>query len=259
MSPSDDSQGPADRPDRPERLGRADAGRVADLIAESVGDAPPGEVPARLCEVVVRLLPLSGASASLRSDGVPVPLCASGERAGRVAEIQATLGDGPCVHAAQTGAPVLVRDVTAEPEAARWPVYAQQAAAAGVRAVYALPLGSDSVCLGTLDLYRDTPGGLSGEELRTARLVAGVMTMALMALPHEEDDDGPPGGLSWLNGLTTGHDRIHQAVGMIMAQLGVGSDEALARLRGDAFARGRTVQEAAQDVITHRRRLNPDE
>ncbi|MEU4653406.1 GAF and ANTAR domain-containing protein [Streptomyces sp. NPDC023723] len=228
------------------------------MIAESVGDAPPDEVPARLCEVVVRLLPLSGASASLRSDGVPMRLCATGERAGRLAEIQATLGDGPCVHAARTGAPVLALDLTAAPDADRWPVFAQQAAAAGVRAVYALPLGSDAVCVGTLDLYRDSPGGLSGEELRTARLVAGVMTMALAALPHRADDERPD-ARSWLNGLATGHDQIHQAIGMIMAQLGVGSEEALARLRGDAFARSRTVHEAAEDVITHRQRLGPDD
>jgi hypothetical protein len=255
VPPSDEVRWPAGRPERRPEPG---AGDVADLIARGVRDAPPDEVPGRLCGVLVRLLPVSGASVSLRSDGVPVRLCASGERADRVAEIQATLGDGPCVHAARTGAPVLVRDLTEDAAVGRWPVYAQQAAAAGVRAVYALPLGSDTVCLGTLDLYRDIPGGLTDEQLRTAWLIAGVMTMALMALPHGEDDERP-GGRSWLNGPAGGHDRVHQAVGMIMAQLGIGSEEALARLRGHAFSHGRTVQEAAEDVISNRRRLNPDD
>ncbi|MCZ9341414.1 ANTAR domain-containing protein, partial [Streptomyces sp. TRM76130] len=105
----------------------------------------------------------------------------------------------------------------------------------------------------------DTPGELSDEDLRTARLVAGVMTAALMALPPGEEDDGRPDGVSWLDGLDTGHDRIQQAIGMIMVQLGIGSDEALARLRGDAFARGRTAQEAAEDVLARRQRMWPDE
>ncbi|GAA4796413.1 GAF domain-containing protein [Streptomyces ziwulingensis] len=230
----------------------------ADLIAEGVRGAPPREVPARLCAVAVRLLPVNGASASLRGDGVPVRLCASGERAGRMAEIQTTLGDGPCVQAAATGAPVLARDLAAGADAGRWPVFAQQATAAGVRAVYALPLGTGSVCVGTLDLYRDTPGGLTGRELRTAELVAGVMTRALMALPQTAPGDAP-GDASWLDGLAAGHDEVFQAVGMIMAQLGVEADEALARLRAHAFAHDRTVGELARDVLAHRHHFDaPD-
>lgn len=170
-----------------------DGTRAAEAIAAQVRGAPPGEVPGRLCRMAVRLLPVTGASASLRGEGVPVRLCASGDRASYLAEIQATLGDGPCVSAAEAGAPVLACDLTSDADAGRWPVFAQQATAVGVRAVYALPLGSDAVCLGTLDLYRDTPGGLTGPQLSTARLVAGVMTVALMALPRGRK----PGWTSW--------------------------------------------------------------
>ncbi|MDG9726465.1 MULTISPECIES: GAF and ANTAR domain-containing protein [unclassified Streptomyces] len=224
---------------------------AAEVIAAEVRGVPPGEVPGRLCRVAVRLLPVTGASASLRGEGVPVRLCASGDRASYLAEIQSTLGDGPCVSAAESGAPVLARDLTAGADVGRWPVFAQQATAVGVRAVYALPLGNDAVCLGTLDLYRDTPGGLTGPQLSLARLVAGVMTVALMALPRGE-------GAAWLDELAGDHDEVYQAVGMIMAQLGIGADEALARLRADAFARGRTAHEVACDVLTHRRRFDRD-
>ncbi|MEV5433708.1 GAF and ANTAR domain-containing protein [Streptomyces sp. NPDC052701] len=220
-------------------------------------DAAPREVPGRLCEVAVELLPVTGASVSLRSDGMPVQLGASSERAAYVAQIQATLGDGPCQRALETGGPVLACDLTAGQDAHRWPVFAQQATAAGVRAVYALPLGSDSVCVGTLDLYRDTPGGLTGRQLRVAQLVAGVMTVALMALSQEEGHE-PQAGEPWLSGLAADHDEVHQAIGMIMAQLGVSTDEALARLRGDAFARGRTVLDVARDVVAHRTRFDRD-
>lgn len=132
---------------------------AAELIAAEVRDTPPAEVPGRMCEVAVRLLPVTGASASLRGEGVPVRLCASGSRASYLAEIQATLGTGPCVTAVDEGVPVLACDLTSAAEAGRWPFFAQQATAVGVRAVYALPLGTDEACLGTLDLYRDTPAG----------------------------------------------------------------------------------------------------
>ncbi|MEU3662118.1 GAF and ANTAR domain-containing protein [Streptomyces sp. NPDC032940] len=221
--------------------------------------SPSGGVPERLCVVAVRLLPVSGASASLRGgDGLPVRLCASGDRAAYLAEIQATLGDGPCVRAAETGAPVLARDLRSGADADRWPVFAQQATAVGVNAVYALPLGSEAVCVGTLDLYRETPGGLTGPELNTARLLAGVMTTALTALPRGEEYAFDGAEDTWLSGLAAGRDEVHQAVGMIMAQLGVGADEALARLRGAAFARSRTVHDVARDVVTHRQRFDRD-
>ncbi|MEU1849438.1 GAF and ANTAR domain-containing protein [Streptomyces sp. NPDC019990] len=228
--------------------------RAVDAIARRVRGAGPGEVPGRLCEVAVELLPVTGASVSLRGDGMPVQVSASSEHAAHLAQIQATLGDGPCQSAVEDRAAVLACDLTSGRDADRWPVFAQQATAAGTRAVYALPLGCEGVCVGTLDLYRDSPGGLTDRQLRVARLVAGVMTAALMSLPHG-DEAGARDGEDWLSGLAAGHDEVCQAVGMIMAQLGLGADDALARLRGDAFAHGRTALEMARDVIAHRRRL----
>lgn len=43
---------------------------------------------------------------------------------------------------------------------------------------------------------------------------------------------------------------VYQAQGMIMADLDVGSEEALALLRAHAFTHGRPVQDVAWDVIT---------
>lgn len=225
------------------------------MIAEGVRGAAPGDVPGRLCAVAVDLLPVNGASVSLRSDGMPVQLGASSAHAAHLAQLQATLGDGPCRRVLETGTPVLARDLTAARHADRWPVFAQQALAAGVRAVYALPLGTEAVCVGTLDLYRHAPGTLTAGQLHVARLVAGVMTAALMALPYGEEYE-LQGGEPWLSGLAADHDRIYQAVGMIMVQLGVGADEALARLRAHAFAHGRTALDVARDLVDHRVRFD---
>ncbi|MFK4099411.1 GAF and ANTAR domain-containing protein [Streptomyces sp. NPDC019531] len=240
-----------------ERERERDRARASEVIAHGIHGADAREVPGRLCEAAVKLLPVVGASVSLRSNGMPVQLSSSSDRAARLSEIQATLGDGPCVHAATIGAPVLADDLTDGRDARRWPVFAQEATAAGVRAVYSMPLGNDAVCVGTLDLYRDTPGALAARELRTAQLVAGVMTVALMALPSGEEN-GPEGDESWLSGLATDYDEVYQAVGMIMVQLGIGADEALARLRAHAFAHDRTAVEVAREVVWHRKRFERD-
>ncbi|MFD0440099.1 GAF and ANTAR domain-containing protein [Streptomyces chartreusis] len=243
---------------RDEHRGEREGVGAADAVAEGLRGAGPGEIPGRLCDVAVELLPVSGASVSLHSHGLPVQLGASSAQAAYVTEIQATLGDGPCQSAAESGVPVLARDLTAGQDVARWPVFAQQATAAGVRAVYSMPLGSETVCVGTLDLYRESPGDLSDRELHTARTVAGMMTVALMALPHT-DEGREPGDERWLSGLATDHDQVYQATGMIMAQLHIGTAEALARLRAHAFAHGRTALDTAGDVVTHRLRFDEEQ
>ncbi|MFD6414454.1 hypothetical protein, partial [Nocardia asteroides] len=83
--------------------GLPDGSAAAELIAAEVSGAALDEVPGRMCAAAVRLLPVTGASASLRGEGVPVRLCASGARASYLAEIQATLGTGPCVTAVEEG------------------------------------------------------------------------------------------------------------------------------------------------------------
>src|SRR3954452_24142007 len=98
--------------EEPRRAGRdPDEVRAAEVIAEGVRDARPGEIPERLCKAAVRLLPVSGASVSLCSDGMPVQRGASSAQAARLAEIQATVGDGPGLDAVRVGAPVLAADL----------------------------------------------------------------------------------------------------------------------------------------------------
>lgn len=220
--------------------------RKTEVTAERVRDTRPGDIPALLCDVAVELLPVSGASVSLRADGVPIPLTSTDDRAAQLAEIQATLGDGPCQTAGVSGTSVLASDLTSGRDARRWPVFAQEATAVGIHAVYALPLGSDRVCVGTLDLYRDTAGPLTPGELQTAGCVARIVTVSLMDLSRK----------ARLGGLIADHDEIHQATGMIMAQLGIGANEALARLRAYAFAHGRTALAVAREVVRRRKRLD---
>ncbi|MET7652168.1 GAF and ANTAR domain-containing protein [Streptomyces sp. NPDC005486] len=232
-------------------MGHREWDRVAEVIAEETRGAGPREVPQRLCDAVMKLLPVSGASLSLRGDGMPVPLSASGERAAQMMEMEVTLGDGPCFEAAETGSMVSAVDLLSNRDACRWPVFAQQAASVGVRAVYAMPLGDRAMCVGTLDLYRDVPGELAAEEVRTARVVAEAVTAALVVLPRAEQHDPDDVG-RWLSPLATEHDEVYQAVGMVMAQHGIAADEALSLLRGHAFAHSCTVLELAHELVALR-------
>ncbi|MGW7412318.1 GAF and ANTAR domain-containing protein [Streptomyces sp. NPDC054863] len=204
-------------------------------------------VPARLCQVCVDQLPVTGASISLNGDGTSrMVWWSSDEVAGRLAEAQYSLGDGPCQRAVDLAAPVLASDLSAGPDARRWPVFAGQAVAMGVRAVFSLPLGVEAQVLGTLDLYRDVPGEMAVGDLSSALLAADAIMFALVNL---QASAVPDGSASWLKGAEANRDEVQQATGMIMFYLDVEPQQALARLRAHAFVHGQSVSEAAHDVI----------
>jgi hypothetical protein len=131
-----------------------------------------------------------------------------------------------------------------------------------VRALFALPLQWGAVNLGVLDLYRRTPGGLNEGQRRDA--LAAMDTAALMMLtlrtdPADTTDlagGGDPGAWAgrdgWLEPMVAGRAEIHQATGMVLAQLGVSADAALARMRGYAFAEQRLLIDVAHDVVARR-------
>ncbi|MEU3510746.1 GAF domain-containing protein [Streptomyces longwoodensis] len=158
--------------------------RVAAVLeAAAEGPETHDAVPEALCRACVRLLPGSGASVTL-SGGPDVrsTWCASGPTAARLAETQFTLGDGPGWTALERAAPVLAADLTDGPDVRRWPVFAYQAVELGVRAVFSLPLGVGDQALGTVDLFRDTPGPLDAAALRTALRVRDALTAPLLDL-----------------------------------------------------------------------------
>ncbi|MGW4561915.1 GAF and ANTAR domain-containing protein [Streptomyces sp. NPDC004561] len=186
--------------------------------------------------------------------------CASDQTAARLAEVQYTLGAGPCQSALDRAAPVLAVDLTQGPDARRWPVFAHQAVELGVKAVFSLPLGVGASAIGTLDLYREVAGALADRDLRTALWVRDAMTFTLLNL-HTADEHqraGEGGVVSWMDAAEADHTEVYQAVGMIMVQLRVDSEQALDRLRARAFAEGRTVDQVARDVTARRLRFRPE-
>jgi hypothetical protein len=230
--------------------------QVAEAVAASIRGVPYGEVPARLCAVCVDLLPVTGAAISLDDGtGVRATLCATDVTAARLAETQNTLGEGPCLEVVSLRAPVFAPDLTGV-DARRWPVFAQQAVALGAEAVFALPLGTGAVGIGTMDIYRSGKGSLDERETLRALLVADAVTSAMVGL--QAASSGRPDSLmaGWMAQAQGGHDEVHHAVGMLMMQMNIGPDEALARLRAHAFAEERSVAEVARDVIARKVRLD---
>jgi GAF domain-containing protein len=230
--------------------------RASVLAALGDGGAGSGvDVVGRVCRECVRLLPVDGAAVSVTADaGHREIVYASDAVSTALAELQFSLGEGPCFEAFSFGGPVLVPDLAAGPPP-RWPMFAAEAAAQPVAALFTFPVQIGAVRVATLDTYRSTPGSLSRSELSTALQVADIAALALSGLRAEGglwlDGDG-----RWMDGAGMRYRQVHQATGMLIAHLDLPASAALARLRAYAFADGLSLLEVAGDIVAGRLRLD---
>jgi hypothetical protein len=221
----------------------------------AAASGPAVKAPQKICDVCVQLLGITGAGISMvNGAGVRSMICATDEVSARIEDIQFTLGEGPCVDAVNIGSPVLVADLTATEDIAtdRWPAFMSEARTLGIGAIFALPLRIGAINVGALDLYRDAPGALDSAHLTAALMAADAAALALVQQHSGQmavSDDG-------LLASPVSEVQVHQATGMIQAQLGVSIEEAFVRLRAKAFALARPIAAVATDVIERRLRFS---
>jgi hypothetical protein len=131
--------------------------------------------------------------------------------------------------------------------------FSPPAVSAWAVAVFAFPLRVGAIRIGALNVYRDHPGPLDDEQYADGVVLAGVAARAVLALQA----DAPPGMLG--AELEAGSDFrfvVHQASGMVSAQLDVTIGEALVRIRAFAFANDRSLNMVAEDVVARRLRFS---
>jgi hypothetical protein len=220
--------------------------RVAELLATYGPDV------AAMCDACVAYLPgVSGVGVAvmtrLPAQGVRY---ASDRVSERIEELQVVLGEGPCVDAFTVGRPVLASDLGDASWARRWPVFAPEALAAGARALFALPLQVGAARVGVMDLHRRAPGGLVGKELAAALIFADATTQALLIEADARDSDGVPDLDQSFRAV------VHQATGVVKAQLNISIDDAFVRLRAYAYAEERPIEDVARDVVARRLRFD---
>nr|WP_228494928.1 GAF and ANTAR domain-containing protein [Clavibacter sp. VKM Ac-2873] len=209
-----------------------------------------------LCGPLVSALGVSGAAVSTLGDPIgSETVCASDDRAARLDEIQLDLGEGPCWEALTTRRPVLEPDVQGS-DAATWPLARHAMRETGLGAVFAFPLVVAGLRLGAVDLYSRTARDISDREVADAtalsRIVARqVLRRALLAAEGPQEETG-----TW-DGRYSRRE-VHQATGMVVAQMGIRPADALLVLRGHAFATGRSLRDVAEDVVDRTLDFSPD-
>jgi len=226
----------------------------ARLLAALNRLAASPDTPARLCEACVEVLRVDRAAIAVHVDGSGLEvLCASDDVAEQVEWVQITLGEGPGVDAIAADGPMVVTDLS-DPTT-KWPNFAPEAVRHGVRAMYALPLEVGAIRVGVLDLYRNDPELLHAKDFADAVAVAELVTAILLTVERDglvTESLGP----WWDQPLSTRE--VHQATGMIVAQLGVTAHEAFVRMQGYAYANDRMLSDVAHSVVARHLRFDED-
>ena len=203
--------------------------------------------PSALIEPFLELFPVSGAAVStvgalLGNETVS----ASDVTAARVDELQFDLGEGPCWDAMKSSRPVLEPDIHNNPRTV-WPAFSAAIQHEQVGALFAFPLTLGPLQIGAVDLYSSLPVNLTTEQSQRAEVLAGAVGRQVLRraldVPSDEREDLGNASLRRL---------VHQATGMVLAQLHITADDALLIIQGHAFAGGMTMMDVAQDVIDRR-------
>jgi hypothetical protein len=218
--------------------------RLARLLADDGTDKP---LEARLCRAYLAILGGDGAAITLSYSGTDtVTLCATDDIAARLEDLQEILGEGPGPTAYQTGLST-VADLRADP--GLWPMFTDAARSVpGAVVLHAVPirLWGDGI-IGVLTIHQDTTDLPAAEQ---AQFLANAIGAALVKEPPDEPtpDAGP-----W-----AARSEIHQATGMVVAQLRVDPDDAIALLRAHAFSHNTTLAAVAHGVTSRHLRFSDD-
>jgi len=231
--------------------------RLRGLLAADQRQVPPRTRIQVICDRCVSELAVTGAGATVLSKNTDSPsighrrglVHASNPTSARLEDLQLTVGEGPCMDAFASGGPILVSDLLAD--IARWPAFGSAAVELGAAAVFSFPLQLGVVRFGSLDLYRDRPGELSGPAFSDALILADLAMLTVL----EQLDGHTVDDVTW---LADSHMEIHQAVGMVRIQLGVSSETALLRLRGHAYSHGLALAEIAHRVVSRTLQFDAD-
>ncbi|GAA4404380.1 GAF domain-containing protein [Fodinibacter luteus] len=216
--------------------------RLAQGVVRDVERGVP--LPVRLCRAAVDILECDGAAMTLAYTHLErVTLCATDDTALAIEETQDVLGQGPGHDAFRTRAYVrldlMPEDAGPDP---RWPLLkSEELSALAPVVVHALPMGEGSGTIGVLTLYRR--GRDADLDIAAGLLVAQVLAAALLADAPTLERAG--------YGEWSDRALVHQATGMVVAQLGLPVADALALIRAHAYAHDHSVGETAREVVDH--------
>ena len=175
----------------------------------------------------------------------------SGPNGDRLEDLHATLGEGPRTDVVTTGRLVTYADLTHAQAYTKWPRFAAQALASGIRAVFAFPVQLDAQPVGVLSVYRATAGPLTDADHHRVNRYAHTASVLLHATAHLTS----AGTASMPLPAKAGE--VQQAVGVVMQHTTVDAVTALHHLRACAHHSRQPMRDVVAEARTGHLPCNP--
>ncbi|WP_158614100.1 ANTAR domain-containing protein [Cellulomonas sp. PhB143] len=213
--------------------------RLTQIVAHAPQDTP---LAARMCRAVVEILAADGGALTLASTRPErLTVFTSDGTSERIENLQEVLGEGPGQDAYASG-----RLVVAEVDGfsgGPFPMFTEMAGdITGPVHLYAIPMHSAETTIGVMTLYR-THGEVEASADRM-QFLGDAVGAALLGGQHARDVLSSVG---WQQ-----RSRVHQATGMVVAQLAVAPSDALALLRAHAYSQASSLETVADAVVARR-------
>ncbi|WP_086667943.1 GAF and ANTAR domain-containing protein [Lentzea kentuckyensis] len=197
-----------------------------------------------LAERCVELLTVDAAGILLADDRGVLKLVATASEIARPLE-QFQLGDedGPSEECFRSGQTVRCPDLRAEPQ--RWPGFGTAAAGLGFGAVDAVPMRLREEVIGSLNLFRTSPGPLPERSDALAQSFANVATISLLQVRAVRQNQMLA---DQLQTALASRVEIEQAKGVLTERLQIDVADAFSLMRNYARNSGQLLAEVAQQV-----------
>jgi len=217
--------------------------RLARTVAASPADLP---LPLRMCQACVSILGVDGGSLTIAYEGAErVTLCSTNRWAADLEDLQEVIREGPS-YAAYDERTIMTLLVGGRDDE-RWPLFCDGVLGTfGGGFIYAVPIMPGPQTMGVATFHQNRRTALLVDDA-TGQLLINAVGVALARDPDLLDDERLAKANSW-----NSRARVNQAVGMVMAQLRLSPDDALALLRAHAYAHGRALGEIGDQIIDRR-------
>jgi GAF domain-containing protein len=211
-----------------------------------------GDVLYRLNDTVSDILRAAGAGIMLGMEGNLQFVTASDARVSQAERLQDELDDGPCHEAFKRGQRIEIADLAHDD---RWPEFSSQVRGLGLHAIAALPMRAFGEVIGALNVYRDTPGEWSDEDLDAGELLSDIASGYILNAQRLQASQRLA---EQLRIALDSRVIIEQAKGVLAAKLRTDPDSAFNLLRRHARGTNRKLHDVARDVVTSGLEIPPD-
>jgi hypothetical protein len=200
-------------------------------------------------DAIVRTAPLlvdgcDHASLMLRRGTTFMTVAASDDIARHIDRLEKELGEGPCLDAIEDESAYLDADIA---DGTPWPLLTERVLAeTAVRGMAGFRLRVADAKSGALNLFSDTPGGLTAGAVDQGIVLAAFTTVALRSYHDRRTAETLRDGLQ-------SNREIGKAVGLLMAFHQISDDEAFDMLRKASQDVNIKLADVARQVVEHHR------